>query len=1311
METQLKRSCHGILAAWFAGCSLCGGAIEVAGSLLVELDAVDFKRGSEKWPQHSRGTEITGDFIAKGSPSRQTIAGAEAVVFDGDGDYFVGPITTAALHAAGAKHSVEIWVFQGNVRDQESVVSWGKRQGPDQTFAGFRYGADPDFGAIARWAVSESGFSSVPPPGQWHHLAYTYDGKTQSVYVDGKLDNQRSVGLLDAHDMLPIHLGAEICGDLKLEGQFSHYSGALAKVRVHSGALGPDEVRRNYEAEVAGFPGPSAKPLLQSPMHRFSFNNPAGPVEAGTAVVDSIGGISAIIRGANAKFTGSCVELPGGNSATEAYVDLPNGLISARESLSIEFWETQIAAQDWCRILSIGTNMAGEITGPGGSFVGSETLTLFGNVGATQVNRFARSYGSYPNGGPDRNPMDYPDADYGVEFHQVITYDKELQEWHWYRNGVLMEVIPDRNGPTTMKDVNVWLGRSEFSSDNNFRGLFNEFRIYNHALSEGEIYGNFLAGPDKLNLGSAGAAFNWMPVVPGSHSYANSGISDHWNTGVSGPHPNGAGTTATFASPLEGDQDIRLDERVTLGSLNLGTRSRGGAFKLRAEKSGAITMDSGSSANASITQLPGSPGNFIHAPITLRSDTEITNQSVHPLVLGGAIRGEGAFIKGGSGPVILTGEDGDFSGSAKIVSGALIFGDSGITGMLSATRFTVLDPGLLVFNRRDDIELGRSIGGSGRIIHQGRGRLFVPESTVLTTSGSLELSDGSGDFLHSGRIDGLHAISSDSRVVFRGQSRTRVVDNISIGSKNGGILTIQDSAAVEMPGRGHLNIGDLGGGQSLMILKGGSVTCKELAVGKNAGTSAVLLQSGGDLRKEKQDALLDSRIGGSLPDSHQVWGSWRMTGGTYTDDWNLQVGGYGTGVMEVDGGVVKVAGFLGIGRYEDDAKNASHGLLDVKAGSVATTGSETLLLVGEEGFGVLNIRGTGSVTCANKMIIGAGSIKKPGEGTVNLLPGGVLTTGGITQFNQTEAIGRLNFDGGTLRASTSTDSFIEGIDYAYVRKGGARIDSNGFDVKIIQPLVAPRGSGILTIPLFNGGSGYVGPPVIDIAGGGGNGATAVADLVDGSIKSITITHAGDDYLSAPAVNVLGGGSGNGLILGAPVRAANGSGGLVKTGAGILTLGANNSYTGVTSVDQGGVRLEGRLTGGVTVAAGASFGGNGSIASSLEAASGSTISADAGRALVIKGNATIRGRLDIQTEGSAIGRLEIGGELDLAGASLVVKPSDALTGNAVHLVASYGTLTGNFGNVESLPSGYTLDYHYNGLNQIALVATVAKSDGE
>ncbi|RYD21286.1 MAG: hypothetical protein EOP88_11965, partial [Verrucomicrobiaceae bacterium] len=561
-------------------------------------------------------------------------------------------------------------------------------------------------------------------------------------------------------------------------------------------------------------------------------------------------------------------------------------------------------------------------------------------------------------------------------------------------------------------------------------------------------------------------------------------------------------------------------------------------------------------------------------------------------------------------------------------------------------------------------------------------------------------------FTSFGVIDGPRALRSDGPVVLAARSRTRVTDHFSIGLKNSASLDIRDSAVLNIEGSGHLNIGDTGTGDSVMRMSGGTVTTRQLFVGKNAGTSGVLLQSGGLLAKVKSPALVDTRIGGGVEGSAETWGAWRMTGGEYTDNWNLQVGSFGVGIVEVDGGKIEVDGFLGIGRYEDDMRNAARGLLDVKSGSVTMTGAGRLLLVGEEGIGVLNIRG-GLVDCINRMVIGAGTIAKPGEGTVNLLTGGTLLTNGIGQYNQTEAFGRMNFDGGTLKARGSAMDFLKGIDYAYVRKGGANIDTAGHDVEIGQALVAPRGNGIARIPVVDGGSGYLAPPWIEISGGAGAGATAIAELEGGMVKGITITHAGNDFLSPPTVTVMGGGAGKGLVIGTPVLAVNTSGGLVKTGEGTLTLSGANTYPGPTQVKEGKLRLTSQIAGVVQIAAGATFGGRGTAGSVAVAANG-TLSPDVGNVLTIRGNSVIKGTLALNISAAGTGRLDTGGKLDLKGSKLLVTSSVPSPGSPAHIIASYGSLEGEF-SASEIPAGYTLDYHHNGGNQIALVAAAARHD--
>lgn len=82
--------------------------------------------------------------------------------------------------------------------------------------------------------------------------------------------------------------------------------------------------------------------------------------------------------------------------------------------------------------------------------------------------------------------------------------------------------------------------------------------------------------------------------------------------------------------------------------------------------------------------------------------------------------------------------------------------------------------------------------------------------------------------------------------------------------------------------------------------------------------------------------------------------------------------------------------------------------------------------------------------------------------------------------------------------------------------------SDGVD---IAPTAAAV-TGVDSIALTNGGSGYTAPPAVSLTGGGGTGATAVAALGTGAnagkVASITVTNPGTGYTTAPAVAFTGG---------------------------------------------------------------------------------------------------------------------------------------------------------------------------------------------
>ncbi len=207
--------------------------------------------------------------------------------------------------------------------------------------------------------------------------------------------------------------------------------------------------------------------------------------------------------------------------------------------------------------------------------------------------------------------------------------------------------------------------------------------------------------------------------------------------------------------------------------------------------------------------------------------------------------------------------------------------------------------------------------------------------------------------------------------------------------------------------------------------------------------------------------------------------------------------------------------------------------------------------------------------------------------TVNLLSGGTMTVAGNgSYFGATNAGAGLmvsnaifNFNGGTLQANVGSGmTYLSNFSAAVIYQGGAVIDSSFSAITLTQSFVAATGYGITNIAVANGGSGYIGAPIVQIVGGSGTGATAVAqvDLSPGSIHfgqvtNIFITSYGSGYTSNGAITIsLIGGAVQPAQLGDYSFGTNSSGSLVKTGSGTLTLSGTNSYGVGIIVNAGGL---------------------------------------------------------------------------------------------------------------------------------------------
>jgi len=301
----------------------------------------------------------------------------------------------------------------------------------------------------------------------------------------------------------------------------SHWSGdrnthaAYNEVRVYDHAMTPAEITASFNS------GPNPSFPLSDIAHRWSFGNTAGNANTGTTVPDLIGNANATVRGNGATFSGSALTLPGttdGNQAPSnisAYLDLPNGIISSKTSITFELWATQVAARNWQRLVDIGrTNLAGNVaaqgagaapgeilhtatTAPGGT-ASSDNLMLAINRGtAANQQRFVGRLNDAAELATDSNVT----LATGTRHHFAITYTDGAGssgstggQLAWYLNGTLAATRDLPFKLSAIEDVNNWLGRSQYSGDSCGNIIYDEVRIHRRALSQNEILNSISIG-------------------------------------------------------------------------------------------------------------------------------------------------------------------------------------------------------------------------------------------------------------------------------------------------------------------------------------------------------------------------------------------------------------------------------------------------------------------------------------------------------------------------------------------------------------------------------------------------------------------------------------------------------------------------------------------------------------------------------------------------------------------------------------------------------------------------------------------------
>lgn len=248
-------------------------------------------------------------------------------------------------------------------------------------------------------------------------------------------------------------------------------------------------------------------------VNQYTFNGDAN---------DSVGGQhgSVVDPTSISQYVGGQLDLTANNdifsNAPEngAYVNLPNGIVSAAiaggqaKAASFEMWATVQQNRFWARLFDFGSSNLGEDTSGGGAEADYLQLVPLGF--ATQL--AFESHPAFADGttivaGVVSTPTPLTT---GVQHHIVVTYN-QLDNTNPARPGgtarIFLDGVPVATGPIstsmpggpanpsgTFNDNNNWLGRAQWP-DPLIDALYNEFRIYDHALSAAEVTTSFNTGP------------------------------------------------------------------------------------------------------------------------------------------------------------------------------------------------------------------------------------------------------------------------------------------------------------------------------------------------------------------------------------------------------------------------------------------------------------------------------------------------------------------------------------------------------------------------------------------------------------------------------------------------------------------------------------------------------------------------------------------------------------------------------------------------------------------------------------------------